>query len=148
MKPFFVLIAAFIISITGCKLVAGSWDVILAGNIAMACMLLFTAIGHFVYTKGMILMLPPIIPAKKLVVYFTGIVEVAAAIGLLLVPFRHVTAVLLIVFFLLLLPANIYAAINRVNYQAGDFTGEGVRYLWTRIPLQLLFIEWVCYFSL
>jgi uncharacterized membrane protein len=48
----------------------------------------------------------------------------------------------LIVFFVLLLPANINAAIKHIDYQKGTFEGQGLNYLWFRIPLQILFIVW------
>ncbi|MEN6455397.1 MAG: hypothetical protein ABFD10_14165 [Prolixibacteraceae bacterium] len=108
----------------------------------MSAMLLFTAIGHFVFTTGMAMMLPDFVPYKTETVYLTGIIEIAAAIGLLIPRFRVITAWLLITFFLLVLPANIYAAVNRVNYQRAAIEGPGPAYLWFRVPLQLFFIIW------
>lgn len=148
MKPLLVLVATFALALSGLKLTTGEWNAILAGNIAMAVMLLFTAVGHFAFTKGMVLMLPAFIPFKQQLVYLTGIIEVVAAIGLLISSLRGTTAILLIVFFVLLLPANIYAAMNNVDYQTGTHDGQGVSYLWFRIPLQVFFIAWVIYFSL
>jgi uncharacterized membrane protein len=148
MKPLLVLIAVFTVSIIGLRLFTKEWDYVLAGNIAMMAMLLFTAVGHFAFTNGMMLMLPDFIPAKKLLVYLTGVIEAAAAIGLLIISLREITAILLIVFFTLLLPANIYAAARRVDYQKGTYEGQGLSYLWFRVPLQLFFIAWVYYFSL
>ena len=140
MKPLLVLIAAFTVTIIGLRLFTQEWNCVLAGNIAMTTMLLFTAVGHFAFTKGMMLMLPGFIPFKKALVHLTGVVEAAATIGLLIGPLREITAILLIVFFVLLLPANIYAALKRVDYQKGTYAGQGVSYLWFRVPLQLLFI--------
>ena len=91
-------------------------------------------------------MMPGFIPFKKGLVYFTGIVEIAAAIGLLIPGLKVLTAWLLILFFIVLLPANINAAIHHVDYQKGSFEGNGTNYLWFRVPLQLLFILWV-YFA-
>jgi hypothetical protein len=48
----------------------------------------------------------------------------------------------LMVFFILLMPGNIKAAIYHIDYQKGTFDGNGPTYLWFRIPLQLLFIVW------
>lgn len=39
----------------------------------MGIMLIFTSIGHFKFTRGMALMLPRFVPAKKAIVYVTGI---------------------------------------------------------------------------
>jgi len=37
---------------------------------------------------------------------------------------------LLIAFFILLVPANIYAAVKRVDFQKANFEGAGLKYLW------------------
>ena len=52
------------------------------------------------------------------------------------------TARLLIVFFIGILPANIYGALKKVNLQTGRLDGHGTSYLWFRVPLQILFIVW------
>ncbi|WP_317197662.1 DoxX family protein [Neotamlana laminarinivorans] len=114
----------------------------MSGRLAMAIMLVFTAIGHFAFTKGMSMMIPKVIPFKSSFVYLTGIFEILLAIGLLIPKLKTISGWTLIIFLLLLLPANVYAAINHVNYQNGTFNGNGLVYLWFRIPLQILFIIW------
>ena len=64
----------------------------LAARIAMSAMLIFTAIGHFAFTKGMTKMLPDFIPFKIAVGYGTEVLEIAAAVGLLIPGFIVVTA--------------------------------------------------------
>lgn len=148
MKPLFVLVITFVISLFVFKLTGGAWDYKFSGNLAMAVMLVFTAIGHFVYSKGMEMMLPEFLPFKKFLIYFTGLIEIAAAAGLMLVPLQRITAISLIVFFILILPSNIYASVKKINYQKTTQDGPGLPYLWFRIPLQLLFIGWVYFFNL
>jgi uncharacterized membrane protein len=142
MKPLIVLLVAFGISLLGSKMLRGNVEFALSGRIAMSGMLVFTAVAHFIFTKGMAMMLPDFIPYKTEVIYLTGVIEIAAAIGLFIPDFRVLTAWLLIAFFILILPANIYAAIKHLDYQTGSFDGNGPAYLWFRIPLQLLFIAW------
>jgi uncharacterized membrane protein len=142
MKPLIVLISAFALSLLSTKIFLGDFDFALSGRIAMSVMLLFTAVAHFAFTKGMSMMLPKFIPFKTGIVYLTGVIEIAAAVGILIPNLRVVTAWLLIAFFILILPANIYAAQNKVNYQKGTTDGNGPAYLWFRIPLQILFIAW------
>jgi len=146
MKPLFVLLGAFVISLLATKLFAKTFDYQLAGRIAMAVMLVFTAIGHFAFTKGMEMMLPDFIPFKTEVIYLTGIIEIIGAVGLLIPGISAWTGWALILFFILLLPGNIKAAIDHLDYQKGTFDGKGPGYLWFRIPLQILFIVWT-YFS-
>ena len=142
MKPLIVLLSVFAISLLSTKIFRGNYEFALSGRIAMSAMLVFTAVGHFVFTKGMTMMLPQFIPYKTEAVYLTGVIEIVAAIGLLIPNFNGLVAWLLIVFFILMLPANIYAAIKNVDYQKGTFDGSGLTYLWFRIPLQVVFIVW------
>jgi uncharacterized membrane protein len=148
MKPLIVLLIAAIVTLLTAHFINGGWDYVFAGNIAMAVMLLFTALGHFIYREGMTLMVPGFIPAKKLLIYLTGIMEVIFAIGMIIPSTRRLSADLLILFFLLVLPANIYAAQKGVDYQTATFEGRGADYLWLRIPMQLLFIAWAAYFGI
>tara|TARA_R110002124_G_scaffold144672_3_gene309820 strand:- start:1947 stop:2399 length:453 start_codon:yes stop_codon:yes gene_type:complete len=143
MKPLVVLLTVFVISLFATKLFHGSADFSWSGKVAMAAMLLFTAIAHFVFTKGMTMMLPPFFSYKTEIIYLTGIIEIAAAIGLFVPDFKELTAWLLITFFILILPANIFAAIHQIDYQKGTPGGNGLAYLWFRIPLQLFLILWV-----
>lgn len=124
------------------------WKFPLAGRIAMSVMLLLTGIGHFIYPAGMALMLPDFIPFKMELIYFTGLIEIAAAIGLLIPRIQKLTAWLLIIFLISIFPANIYAAIHHVNLQTATYDGSGLSYLWFRVPLQILFIGWVYYFGI
>jgi uncharacterized membrane protein len=57
------------------------------------------------------------------------------------------TGWLLILFFILILPANIYAAVRHIDYQKATTEGNGLHYLWFRVPLQLLFIAWAYFFA-
>jgi uncharacterized membrane protein len=142
MKPLIILFTVFAVSLLTTKFVRGKFEFALSGRIAMSAMLLFTAIGHFAFTEGMSMMLPDFIPFKTETVYLTGVIEIAAAIGLFIPNFRIVTAWLLIAFFICILPANIYAAVKQIDYQKGTTHGNGLMYLWFRIPLQILFIVW------
>src|SRR5688500_10612772 len=148
MAPLFILLGTFVISLLATKYFTKVFDYSLSGRIAMSVMLLFTAIGHFAFTEGMTLMMPDFIPFKKELVYITGVIEICAAIGLVFFRLQRVTAWLLILFFLLILLANINAAIKNIDYQTGSNTGHGVTYLWFRIPLQIFFIAWTYFFGI
>ncbi|WP_153800744.1 DoxX family protein [Foetidibacter luteolus] len=147
MKPLIVLLAVFVSSLLVNAYVKGVWAMDMPGNIAMCAMLCFTALGHFKFTDGMAMMIPPPVPFKKVIVYVTGIIEVAAGAMLLFPSYRHATALVLIAFFILMLPANIYAAVKHVDYEKATYNGAGPAYLWFRVPLQVFFIAWVYYFS-
>lgn len=84
MKPLCILLGTFVAGLLVIKLFSGGFDFSLAGTIAMSVMLIFTATGHFAFSGGMTLMLPSFVPFKKELVYLTSVIEVAAAIGLLI----------------------------------------------------------------
>ncbi len=148
MEPLIILIAVFIITLVIVKIIKKMWAYSFAGCMAMSVMLVFTGVSHFLYPDGMALMLPEFIPFKKEVIFLTGVIEIAAAAGLLIPRFRKITAWLLIIFFISILPANIHAAINHVNLRTATFDGSGLNYLWFRVPLQIFFIAWVYYFGI
>ena len=136
MKPFIVLIVVSLIALFSLKLTKGAYNFALSARIGMSVMLLFTAIAHFKFAQGMTMMLPDFIPNKINVVHL----KIAAAVGILIPGLRVVTAWMLIVFFVLILPANVYAAIHHVDIQSASYDGNGPTYLWFRVPLQVLYI--------
>ena len=144
--PEIILPIVFSIALLILKRIRKQYLFALSARIAMAAMLVSTAIAHVVFAKGMSMMLPDVVPYKTGLVYLTGVLEAAAAVGLLIPTYTRATGWLLIVFFVLLLPANIYAAMNHINLETAAFDGDGPSYLWYRIPLQVFFIAWV-YFS-
>ena len=148
MKPLLVLLGSFFFALILTKFIQKEFNVLLSAKIAMSIMLCFTAIGHFAFTKGMTLMLPSFIPWREPIIYLTGVFEILLAIGLLIPKYSVWSAYLLIGFFVLMLPANIYASIHKINYQTGTFDGPGLAYLWFRIPLQIVFIVWTYFSSL
>lgn len=148
MKPLFILLLTFLVTVGFQKLFFKTINYSLSGRIAMCAMLLFTALGHFLFTEGMSKMIPDFIPLKSTVTILTGILEIVISIGLLFPNYQKTTGCILIVFLLLMLPANIKASLENLNYQTGNYDGKGITYLWFRIPLQLFFIAWVYFFTL
>jgi len=146
MEPLIALLTTFLISLIVTKIWLKEYKAAFSARIALSVMLIFTAAGHFLYPDGMAMMIPGFIPFKKEMVILTGFIEIAAAIGIQIKKYRVLTAWLLIIFFILVLPANINAAMEQVDYTTGTYTGKGPAYLWFRVPLQLLFIVWT-YFS-
>ncbi|MEJ5962047.1 DoxX family protein [Pedobacter immunditicola] len=146
METGITLLGVFCMSLVIMKITKKEYHFALAGRIAMSTMLLLTAVAHFIFNKGMSMMLPDFIPFKAELIYLTGVLELLAAIGLLLRKFQVITGLLLILFFIMILPSNIYAAMNHIDLQKATYDGEGPGYLWYRIPMQLFYIAWV-YFS-
>jgi len=144
----YLLASFFGLSCGATWIFSGVIDSALSGRIALGATMVITGLFHFVWTKGMVLMIPDFLPYKKIWVYMTGVLEILVAPGLLLPQTKTITAILLIVFLILILPANIEAARKKVNLSKGDFTGPGLEYLKLRVPIQLILIAWTYWFCL
>ena len=102
----------------------------------LAVMLLFTGSAHFTpMKKDLIRMTPQWVPRPRAMVFFTGLCELAGAIGLVIPETRRVAGIALILFFIAVLPANIHAARAGVTLR-----GRPATPLWLRVPMQILFI--------
>ena len=112
-------------------------------RVGVSLFFIFTSIGHFIRTAEMSAMLPPWVPGRIEVIYITGVLEFLGAVGIWVPRLMRLTGFLLILMLIGLLPANIYSAVNRVDFGGH---GAGPIYLFLRLPFQLLVIWWV-YFS-
>ena len=88
----------------------------------------------------MVQMLPSWVPARELLVYPTGVLEIAIAAALFFRRSRAagawVAAAMLLAFF----PANVYAALQHVPMGGHAW---GPVYLLVRAPLQLFILWWI-----
>jgi len=149
MKLLSILFITFILALAGSRLIQGSWDLPFAGNLGMAVFIIFTGFSHFKFQKGMVLMMPDFIPAKMFWVYFTGVLEIAAGVGLMIPSLRELTSILLIIFYILVFAANINSSRKNVNIFKGDYSGPGMIYLYKeRLPMQVILIAWTYYFGI
>jgi uncharacterized membrane protein len=113
-----------------------SW--LVSARAALAVMFLFTAVSHFAPMKrDLVAMVPPMLPRPDVLVFLTGLAELAGAVGLLIPATRFWAASGLIALLVLMLPANINAARRRVLLR-----GRPATPLWLRLPMQVLFVAW------
>lgn len=149
MKLLTILFVTFVLALLGTKIFQGDWDFLFSGNLGMAVFIIFTGFSHFKFQKGMAMMIPDFIPGKLFWVYFTGIIEIVAGIGLMIPSIRELTAVLLMIFYMLVFVANIQSSKKKINIFKADHTGPGMDYLYKeRIPMQVILIAWTWYFGI
>ncbi|TDD12536.1 hypothetical protein E1292_01445 [Nonomuraea deserti] len=118
-----------------------TWRVSAAHGLAV--MLVMTAGAHFVPAgvtvmpnhADLLAMMPPFVPFPALMVYLTGVLELAGATGLVLARTRKAAGICLALLFLAMLPANVYAAVADVPFAGGEASP-----LWQRVPEQVLYI--------
>jgi len=105
----------------------------------VALALLFAAAGtlHFLRPDTYLRILPPYLPAPRLLVLLSGAVEVAGGLGLLWPATRRVAAWGLLALLAAVFPANVHML------QMHAQLGLPAWVLWARLPLQPLLMWWV-----
>jgi uncharacterized membrane protein len=132
----------------GPYLMVAAWNALLkrrfnlhsAAVIGLGILFIFTGVGHFAQTAGMVQMLPSWVPEHQFLVYASGILEFAIAIGFFIPALRRNTGFLAVVVLVLFFPLNIYAALTYVPMGGHAW---GPVYLLIRAPLQAVIVIWV-----
>ena len=107
-----------------------------SARVALALMFFFTAAAHFNRMKeDLVRMVPPSFPNPRALVFVTGLLEIAGAIGLLVPSTRRLAAWALALLLIALFPANVSAAQCQLTLR-----GKPVTPLALRLPIQLLFL--------
>src|SRR3984957_13957691 len=95
--------------------------------------LLISGFAHFSRTALMETIIPPFFPYRPQLVLFSGVMELAGAVGLLLPAFTRVASACLAVLMIVIFPANVYAA----NQTVGGLHMPGVP---VRLAMQVIYI--------
>lgn len=137
MAPFVVLTGSFLLfRILGFAGVPyfGEWQHALQA--AVAAMLLLTASAHWGKRRAdLIGMVPRSLPNAAGIVTVTGLLEIAGAAAILVPAYSHAAAVGIAVFFVLIFPANVRGAREKLT-----IGGRPVPGLIARTVLQVAFI--------
>lgn len=112
------------------------------GRISMSAMLFFIGFSHFFIPENLMEMIPPVFPFALSIVYMTGVLELLFGVLLLFDKTFKITGKILMLYFILIWPANIFHAMN-----AGDIPGGVEQYVpyyhWVRvIIIQPFFLIW------
>jgi uncharacterized membrane protein len=103
---------------------------------ALAVMFLFTGVAHFTRARhGMARMVPGVFDNAMAMVYFTGVCEIAGAIGILIPRTRPLSGICLILLLIAMFPANVKAAREKLNV-----AGRPATPLVPRTVMQAVFI--------
>jgi len=111
-------------------------------RLAMAVALLLVGSDHLLTPQRYLPMMPDFLPYHLELVLFTGLCELAGAIGLLLPRWRRWAALALALYFVCVFPANIKNALDGLNVEG---LPAATWYYWLRLPFQPLIILWVLY---
>jgi len=137
MVPTIVLLLSFVVLRCGGFLgvaALDNWDVPL--RIGLFLMFLVTASAHWGRGRpDLIRMVPSFFPAAAILVTLTGVLEILGAIGLLISKTASVAAICLAILLMVMFPANIRAARERLTILGRPAPG-----LVARGAMQLMFI--------
>jgi uncharacterized membrane protein len=95
---------------------------------------------HFVKLRLYMRIMPPYVPAHEMMVYASGMAEVAGGAGLMMPRYRRIAGWWLIATLIGVFPANLHMALNPDDYS--EIPG-GAAVLWARLPLQAVLCAWV-----
>jgi uncharacterized membrane protein len=110
----------------------------------LAGFMLLAGVGHFVNPAPFLAIVPSFLPEPLLLVYVSGVAEIAGGIGILVPKTRRLAGYGLIALFIAVYPANIYHAVMNVQMDPANPVPAWVP--WVRLPFQAVFI-WLAWWT-
>ncbi len=110
----------------------------------LTAFMLTVGLFHFFFDDEFVRMVPSLLPAPMLIVYVSGLAEIAGGIGLQIRRLRKAAAWGLVALFIAVFPANVYMAIHHISPIRLPSTPAQ---LWARLPFQALFIVWAWWYT-
>jgi uncharacterized membrane protein len=98
---------------------------------------MLAGINHFINPAFYVKIMPPVLPAPLILVYVSGVFEIALGVLLAIPKFTRIAARGLIALLIAVFPANVYMATNPELFQ--EFSPAA---LYLRLPVQLVLIAW------
>lgn len=100
----------------------------------MSFMYIFIGIRHFIDPQYFLHIVPPQLPFKLFLVYFTGLIEIIGAAAILSSKTRRSGALLLIFLLVIVFPANIYLYVSETPQNLLEITKTDAL---IRMPFQI-----------
>ena len=100
----------------------------------MSIMYIFIGIRHFIDPQYFLHIVPPQLPFKLFLVYFTGLIEIIGGAAILSSKTRRAGALLLIFLLVIVFPANIYLYVSEIPQNLLEITKTDAL---IRMPFQI-----------
>ena len=113
-----------------------------AMRIGLAAGLVFFGVDHLLTPERYLPMIESFLPWPGGIVLFTGLCEIAGAFGLLVPRLRRTAAILLALYFVAVLPANINNALQAMEGLGVQGLPASPAYYWSRLLFQPVYIWW------
>jgi uncharacterized membrane protein len=98
----------------------------------------FAGIMHFVVPRTYEAIVPNRLPARRALVYASGVAEIAGGVGVMHPRTRRLASWWSVATLVAVFPANVNMALNADRFKVPG----GVPALWLRLPVQALFVRW------
>ena len=105
--------------------------------VGLAVIFIAAGVNHFIMTDAYVSIMPPYLPAHRLLVLLSGGFEILGGLAVLPRATRSAAGWGLIALLVAVFPANLHMALNPES-----FTVAPAWALYARLPLQLVFIAW------
>ena len=103
----------------------------------------FAGVMHFVIPRTYEAIVPDQLPARRELVYASGVAEIAGGLAVLHPRTRRLGSLWSIATLLAVFPANVHMAVNPEQVRGLDLNRIPRWALWARLPLQPLAMLWV-----
>jgi uncharacterized membrane protein len=118
-------------------------------RVVLALLMISAGCLHFVAERFFVQIVPPQLPWPQVIVWISGVCEIA--LGALLLPSatRRWAGLGLVALFVAIFPANLYMALDNVQLRdmPGWYKQPSQLALWLRLPFQLVLIAWALWVS-
>ncbi len=108
-----------------------------------AVFFVLAGVNHFINPAFYLKIMPPFLPWHLLLIYLSGVIEIALGVLLLIPRFTRMAAWGLIALLIAIFPVNIHMAFNHELHPEYSVTA-----LWIRLPLQFVLIAWAYWYTL
>jgi uncharacterized membrane protein len=108
-------------------------------RIVLAIAMTVIGILHFTSPEPFVGIVPQALPAPLMLVYLSGIAEIAGGVGILIPALRRAAGIGLIALYIAVFPANLNMALNHLQIGNDPMPTWA---LWGRLPFQIVFIAW------
>jgi uncharacterized membrane protein len=110
----------------------------------LALTMITAGVLHFVAESSFTRIVPPYLPAARLLVWISGVAEIVLGVGLIPARTRRWSGYGLVALYIAVFPANLYMAMNHVELEGLPSSPLA---LWVRLPFQLVLIGWALWTS-
>jgi uncharacterized membrane protein len=111
-----------------------------AALVVLALSYVGVGVAHFTHTDMFVAIVPPALPAPRVLVWISEIAEVALGLAVLVPRVRPWAGWGLLALLIAVFPANIYMAVSEVGLPGLEPPPRWA--LWARLPFQLVFAAW------